>query len=165
MKGLRAFSIVSALLAVAPEANAQSTAGSCGEYLVTYDSELGTISHECGVPLKDHKDAVADQLTNVEYLMPIDFFTGPTPAEFSGLLSVWEPRRAFRPGPFSGPFDLDPGSVEKGVDDFCELVTVNSTFLAGRNGLRLSTTLNCRVVPEPHSTMMLGLVLVLFLRR
>jgi hypothetical protein len=93
----------------------------------------------------------ADAITTFELVASEDFFTGPRPAELSGLFDVWNPRKAFRLFP-AGFFDAawPEGSLATGVTNPCEILTLNGSFLSGG---ALVADMWC--LPEPSSLVLL----------
>ncbi len=100
-------------------------------------------------------DDAAAAITTFDLTSSEDFFTGPAPFGFDGPDDVWSPTRALRVDP-DGFFDMEwpAGSVEVGVGNVNDILTLNGSFLSGGS---LEPFDLCICFPEPTSLTLLYL--------
>lgn len=122
---------------------------------IIYDPAVGSLSVDN--PAGD--DAAADAFTTFELVSSEPFFTGPKPQRlFDGLFDVWSPFKAFRIEP-RGFFDLHfpEGSVETGVINANEILTLGGSFLGGGP----AQPVDFLPIPEPNGSALIVGFLVL----
>ncbi len=96
-------------------------------------------------------------ITTFELTSSEPFFTGPRPPEFSGLFDVWSPTKAFLLNP-SGFDEMQwpPGSVETGVPNVREILSLSGSFLVG-GALAPVEVCGGLCIPEPSSFALFGI--------